>query len=247
MYTAVIFTGNQGPGLNLYAWPVYLTNWSYFVLSAHLLIALVVACVHTAEQGNHCCHREHVGDIEQTDMIDRDCDDYTPNVTSTEAEDDEVLIRQPQSLPWYMKFSWMLFNVAAVGAILVSIVYWTALYPQMKYNKTDMRFIVDFNLHGVNSIVILLEMFIAATPIRLMHFIYPLIYGAAYAIFSLIFWADDNSRVIYPKVLDWNDPGTTILVVVILALVGLPIFQLFLYGLYRLRVTVFRAIYRQRY
>ncbi|XP_064632435.1 protein rolling stone-like [Lineus longissimus] len=246
MYVAASFKEVQGQSFNLYAWPVYLTNWSYFVLSAHLLVALVVACIHTAEQGNHCCRREHVLEIEESDMTDRDYDDFTPNMTSTEAEDEEVLIRQPQSLPWYMKMSWILLNVSAVAAILVSIVYWGALYPQMSKASADIGFIIDFNLHAVNSIVILLEMFICAIPIRLMHFIYPMVYGFAYVVFSLIFWAYDNSRVIYPKVLDWNHPGITAIVIVVIAFVGLPLFQLFLYGLYRLRVCIFRAIYRQR-
>lgn len=99
------------------------------------------------------------------------------------------------------------------------------------------------HLHLLNSIVILLEMALSAIPVRLLHGLYPLIFGLIYVIFSAIYWAMDHENVLYPNVLDWNQPGMTVIVTLGLAIVIVPLLQLFLFGLYNLRLKIYKRIY----
>jgi len=188
---------------DLLPWPVWLTNWSFFLLTCHLLCAAVVILLNT------CCERRHSS---------------VPSASRSTA------------IPCYMKLSWFLFSVAAPAAIIVTTIFFAAIFPQLhrSYLSVD-----DIALHVTNTVLVILEFTIAAFPVRLLHVVYTWCYGLAYVIFSAIYWAFDHSHVMYPGVLDWNAPRTTAVVIVIVALVGVPLLQFILFGIYQLRLYIF--------
>ena len=47
---------------------------------------------------------------------------------------------------------------------------------------------LNFFLHSFNSLSCLVDILINRRPIKLLHFYLPLIYGAAYAVFSVAYW-----------------------------------------------------------
>lgn len=106
--------------------------------------------------------------------------------------------------------------------------------------------IEDINLHAMNLVVVVLELACGAVPVRLLHGVYPILYGLVYTIFSLIYWSGDHSRVLYPKILDWNHPGSTAAIIAGLLLVGVPLLQTAIFGVYKLKVCVYRRIYMSR-
>jgi hypothetical protein len=142
------------------------------------------------------------------------------------------LEQNDDDITWPMKANWILGNIVQVFAIVVTAVYFTALFPLI--GKTNF---IDINLHAVNTFLILVDTCITARPVRLFHVIHPLIYGGCYLIFSAVYWSFDHVKhVLYPGVLDWNYPGTTFIWVAGLSLVVIPSLQMVYFGFYRLRI-----------
>ena len=135
---------------------------------------------------------------------------------------------------WYMKLTWLLGNIFYTFGIVVTIVYFAAVHQ----GGTSYH---DLNMHAFNTVQIIIDIVIVARPIRLLHVVYPFVYGMCYVIFSAIFWSQDKvNNVLYANVLDWNNPGTTAIVIVVLAFGGIPLIHLLLYGIYRLRLYAFK-------
>ena len=47
---------------------------------------------------------------------------------------------------------------------------------------------LNFFIHGANSISCLMDIFISRRPMKLLHFYFSMVYGLAYAIFSIAYW-----------------------------------------------------------
>ncbi|XP_061388702.1 protein rolling stone-like, partial [Musca vetustissima] len=84
-----------------------------------------------------------------------------------------------------LKFYWCSHWCVLVVATVITFMYWLFIYPTDNANASDL-----YNLwaHGFNSILMVLDHMLVAFPTRLMHFVYPLILGLIYAIFSLIYY-----------------------------------------------------------
>ena len=106
----------------------------------------------------------------------------------------------------------------------------------------------DLNVHGLNSVLMLLDLAVCARPTRILHVLHAHAYGITYAAWSAVYWSLDHERnVLYPNVLDWNQPGVTMGVVAGLALVGIPVLQLFNLGVFKLRLYVYERVYGEKY
>jgi len=140
------------------------------------------------------------------------------------------------SVPCYMRFSWFLFAVAAPGAVIVSVIYYTSIFPQ--FHRPYLTF-EDANLHLMNTVLVILEFSIAAFPVRLLHVVYVWCFGLAYVVFSLVYWAFDHSHVLYPGILDWSAPATTSIMLLITFIVGIPLLQFILFAMYQLRIYIY--------
>lgn len=149
---------------------------------------------------------------------------------------------ESRSNPWYFKLTWILFNINIAIAPLVSIVYWALLhdYSNGDGSRDPLGDGVNVNVHGMNSVLIVIDLFVSAHPIRITHIVYVIMYSLVYTVFSLIFWAAGGvdpygNRYIYP-ILNWEDiPGLTCAYLLGLAVV-LFVVQCFMYSLYRLRL-----------
>lgn len=210
-----------------FIWPVFLTNWSCAMLTFHVTLAAIIVVLHTIKNRGHQDQNALRGDSPPPGSLD-----------ATDSNEFGFTIPIP-TIPWYMKLNWLIFAVISNIAFIVTAVYFGFLYPYLE--MPGLTFI-DFSYHGLNSIIILVEMSITRIPVNLLHFIYPLLYGIAYILFSVIFWAADHNNVIYPKVLDWNHPGITVLVTSVLGFVVVPVLQFVLFGLYRLRVFIYNKV-----
>lgn len=105
-----------------------------------------------------------------------------------------------------IKISWVLFSIATVGSILVTLLFFALLWPSYKRAGQDM----NFQLHVMNSIIVGIEFFSTAIPLRFCHVIYVLLYGIAYFIFTAIYYFAVNRTPIYSDVIDWSEPAKTI-------------------------------------
>ena len=247
VYTAVTFPTTIRP------WPVWLTNWSYLLLTCHLVLACVISVLHHGASGQHCCQRSQRAISRERRDTPRGFNstsgilaESSDGGNATDSSDFTVTFDNLEdALPWYIKLDWFLFAIVSNISFIVTIVYFVALFPQLMNIDAAPPLLEDLHLHLVNSLVILLELALTAIPIRLLHVLYPFIYGLVYIIFSAVYWAVDHKNVLYPHVLDWNEPGQTMVVVVILAFVFVPFFQFITFGLYHLRLCLDRYLSAQ--
>ena len=108
-------------------------------------------------------------------------------------------------LPWYLILQWVLYNIAFPNALLVTLVYWSVLYPRRVNFTTG---VLDIGIHAVNSVLMIGEQYLGSIPSRILHAYHSMLFGIAYLIFTVIFWSQ-TSIVIYQYILDMERPGTT--------------------------------------
>ncbi|KAH8402925.1 hypothetical protein KR222_000379 [Zaprionus bogoriensis] len=116
-----------------------------------------------------------------------------------------------ESGSWALKVYWASHHTTTVLAMLITLVFWSAIYPTFPEGPIGLYNVWE---HAFNSVCMVFDFFMVAFPTHLMHFIYPLIVGITYGVFSLIyFWAGGTdfmgNRFIY-YILDWENPGLAI-------------------------------------
>lgn len=132
------------------------------------------------------------------------------------------------------KLSWVLYNITNCLSLIISVVYWAALFNPAK-GLTAM----DFFVHGFNSIASLADIFIGRRPCRLLHFTQPVGILSVYAGFTAIYWAANGRNeagftFIYP-IVDWEKLDRTIPLIVVGILVVMPFTHLLVWALHQLR------------
>ncbi|KAK6176779.1 hypothetical protein SNE40_015013 [Patella caerulea] len=227
-----------------YGWAAYLTNWSYTILTVYLFLHLIITIVHYCLNCRRGVTLFRKIDSEQHQKYFREDNVLQRSASSeniTENSDDEIQVVVPK-LPFYVKIVWLLFTVISPAALTVTIMFWAAIYPSLKH--ANPIGIDNIQLHVLNTVIILLEHAVTAVPFRLLHFIYPTIYGLIYIIFSIIFWSGDHNRVIY-NILDWSKPGMTVGFVLLIGFVVIPILCLTFFLIHRLKLCIYRKISSQ--
>ncbi|KAI5644966.1 protein rolling stone-like [Phthorimaea operculella] len=165
-----------------------------------------------------------------------------------------VTVKKPRApadatfgLPWYVKTYWVLYNITIPVAFLITIFYWGVLRTSVKEMKYAPHPVIDLMLHGVNSLVMFVELVCSAHPSRLLHIMQPLYFAGVYLLFSLIYFFAGGTDpwgnpFIYP-VMDWSKPEQTLVVVTLTALF-LGLMHLITVGVAALRDVVARRCLR---
>ncbi|XP_070193164.1 protein rolling stone-like isoform X2 [Littorina saxatilis] len=180
------------------AWLVYLTNWTFLLLTVNtLILAVVVVYVRCSAQN-------------------------FPDGAGS---------------PWYLKASWVVYTIASVGSIMVTVLFFGLLFSGSLSP-------VSGETHLGNSVYVLLDLCVTAMPVRLLHVIYPAVYALVYCMFTVVYWAaggttSSGETFIY-KPLDWNRAQVAVPLVIGAAFVGVPLVHLIFWSLYMLRLTLNR-------
>ncbi|CAG5119926.1 unnamed protein product [Candidula unifasciata] len=229
------------------AWGAYLTNWTYTLLTIyfllHALVTLIVyiLCRGAGLQLMHSRRPEdHKRLFHETLTTSHGYEEIHSDGGTHVVVADQGLVWLHNSIPFYMAIIWILFNAVSVAAVMVTLVFWAILVP---YSNVGFINNANIQLHLVNSILVLIEHLVTAIPVRLLHVVYPIIYGLIYVFFSLFYWVDDHSHVMY-FILDWGKPGETIGYIILVGFVIIPIIHLIMYGIYRLKIRMFKKVYR---
>lgn len=192
-------------------WFIYLTNWSYSALTLHFFWGAVVSFIHAVKQQRPPAGWPGAGRWNEDEAI---------------------------GPSWYHRVSWLLHDISAATAITVTVLYWGAVYdPDSDSSNLE----IDINMHTLNSVFILSDIFVGAIPLRVLHVIYSMLFTATYVIFTVIYWGLDGTNALGQKfvysALDYsNHPGTAALYITLSLLVGLPVVQLLLYGWWTLKM-----------
>ncbi|XP_071180093.1 protein rolling stone-like [Mytilus edulis] len=213
---------------------VYLTIWTFTLLTIHLWIATVITIFYRPTMNKSGDKMQGVTNPDFLPSSVESTLSQTADLNRSNIGEDQ------RCIPWFLKLSWLLGDVVLSFEIVVSIIYFVFLFPD-KENRGAL--INDMNMHAMNTVFVLIDFCISARPVYLLHVIYPIIYGTIYAIFSVIYWTQDHVNNVLYSVLDWNSPGNAVGLVVILAVVILPLFQLIFFGMHRLKLRIYCHLY----
>ncbi|KAK6176188.1 hypothetical protein SNE40_014518 [Patella caerulea] len=235
----------------------FLTTWSYIILTTHFNMACAI-CVWSMVKA-HKSGKSEISDLNggiknqgfkhSTEEVSEEIgntevkNSYVDDNNTAKTHPDEIIDNRMKPTPWYSKISWILANIISVWAVIVSLIYYIALFP-----SNGVLLFHDVNVHLMNSVIVLIDTALCARPVRILHVIYPVIYGLTYLVFSLIYWSmDPVNNVLYPVVLDWNNAPITLGVGSGLLIVVIPSLQMMFFGLYRLKLYIFKKIYKHEY
>ncbi|XP_012160364.1 protein rolling stone isoform X1 [Ceratitis capitata] len=143
---------------------------------------------------------------------------------------------------WALKFYWASYWTTLSLATLITFIYWIFISPIDPQSPWAL-----YNLwaHGFNSILMILDHMLVAFPVRILHYVFPLIVGVVYAVFTLIYYyaggVDIYGNPYIYEILDWSKPGAATLTV-FGTFVLTFIFGCIHFGLYKLK----RFIYNKR-
>jgi len=148
-----------------------------------------------------------------------------------------------RSLTLLTKISWVFYNLANPIAIAITATFWGALYDYSTPMKPQ-----EFLFHAVNSIAVVLDLFVGARPFFLLHVYQPFCVMFCYCTFTVVYWAAggvgaEGEHWIYP-IIDWDDPGNTSLVVVLMFLMLIPL-QGVMWGVHLLRDLIYRKFVKK--
>ena len=107
-----------------------------------------------------------------------------------------------------IKVSWLLYNVVVVSAILVTTGYFSyVLLNNVSVEPSWITEIGNLHRHGVNSVVVIVDLVLMAYPVRLLHFVYSALYGWTYASVSFAYWYQNPTRNVVYEQIDYGQPA----------------------------------------
>jgi len=155
---------------------------------------------------------------------------------ATERFKQNVLADDEKDLPPVLKLLWALCNINCSLSVMITLVYWIALYtPERHYLDFE-----NFSGHLLIAVANLLDVFISDRPWRMLHAIHSIIFGGVFGVFSIIYFLAGGTNYysepyVY-HIIDWAHPMRTLLVMGGVS-VFLVIFHTIFYLLYRVRLV----------
>jgi len=99
---------------------------------------------------------------------------------------------------WLTAFTWVLFETVLANAVFLDIVYWALLYRPCRVIT-----FVDFSLHALNGILMVIDLFLNAMPFEIGHMPFALGYAMVYVLMTIGLYEDQNFDMPY----GFLDPG----------------------------------------
>ncbi|ELT98345.1 hypothetical protein CAPTEDRAFT_224936 [Capitella teleta] len=166
-------------------------------------------------------------------------EDIKKSMKLTPNQDGDGLASAPKPTPpsVAIKVFWIFHSTACNLSVVITLMVYMVMYPYLgAFSALIQVDAITLNCHGINSLIVLIDLMLSSVPVRILHFVYPAIIGILYVVFSLVYWSlDKYFNVLYFGILDWNDPGIASGISVLLIFVVVPLIQLFLFGLSLLR------------
>lgn len=223
----------------IYLWYVYLINWIYLMLCLYLIWYFFVTVVFFLQnfmlfnnRSDLDCYRKMFFEIRS--FFFYIVIEYREVFSLDFVFGNEVFV-----FFWYFKMVWVLFSIVSVGSVLVTLVFFIFFWLLFDILSIGM---MNFQFYGINLVIIGIEVVFSVVFCRFYYFVYVLFYGIIYFIFSVIFYGVGNIEFIYLGVLDWRKFGQIILFCLILGFIGMFIFQLFFFFVYKIRMFIYKKL-----
>ena len=208
---------------------IYVTNWNYTLLVIYFAFATILS---SKTLYDDLLNERDVASSpkgQQIPMVefDNESGDEEDEDPGNDARDKDVLRLEHKLL-------WLMHVISANGGLFVTAEYWTILF---KDHAVDANSITK---HALNSVFMLIDTCLSSIPVRLVHWLYALLYFAVYLLFSVIYWQLGGTNVqgkpyIYSALNYDHFKAKTGGVLVGFLLLVLPLLQLFLFGVTKLR------------
>ena len=89
------------------------------------------------------------------------------------------------------------------------------------------------NFHIVNAVYVVLNLFVAKKPMKILHMIHPMIFGLTYAVFTAVHqWA---TGIVLYGIIDWNNLARTLPLFLGMLFIGIPFLHTLFWALTKLR------------
>ncbi|XP_078585110.1 protein rolling stone-like isoform X2 [Branchiostoma floridae x Branchiostoma japonicum] len=241
---------------------IYATNWTFIIQTVYYNMAAVVtalACFNIGtrpdEIANSVRRRRELTTSQRTTTFLLGENGNLADIESDSEEEDNLKVEvsgaPPDDLLWYHKTMWVLYNVMAPIALLITFSRSLAmgLHKSLQWIASDLDPMTDILHHLCNGGIVLVDIFVSATPTRILHVIHPFAYSCVYNAFLVIYWVSGGfgitgTRWVYPMI-DFSDDRWRPSVVFVYAglFVVVPVFHLLVFGLYKLRCAIVRCVF----
>ncbi|XP_078657447.1 protein rolling stone-like [Branchiostoma floridae x Branchiostoma belcheri] len=195
---------------------IYLTELGYIILTAHTIVSAILCFV----------------DLYGSRFFPKSPEVHPTfpdeGFSTTRSTDAIHQTSQPRTLSRYYKWYWVLYNVAFGIGVYITIAYWALLADS--YGPSSILF------HAMNTVVIVIDVFVSGLPYRLLHLVYPSAFGFAYVVFTVIYWVAGGTDFfgrpwIYPVIDYGGNPAMAAGVAAGSVLVAIPLCHVILFGL----------------
>ncbi|ESN97801.1 hypothetical protein HELRODRAFT_177866 [Helobdella robusta] len=130
---------------------------------------------------------------------------------------------------------WMARHLGYCGSLVVAVCYYSLEYNTKSTSETTY---LDINSHILISFVIMVDLFLSASPIKLLHFVWATMAGSLYTLFTYIYFRMYD-EVLYYTIFNWRDPSMASLYFLIITIFGSLLCTIFLYFCYLMRIFLY--------
>lgn len=134
------------------------------------------------------------------------------------------------STPWFAKAAWMLQDLLLPMTFFVFVLYFALVMDWSKPPAFPYR---EYFEHGLNFIIMMLDVFLSRKPVYLLHGLHFFFFAMTYVVFTIIYHAANGTNCrgkpyVYAAV-DWNNPQKTITLMAMLLFVAVPAVNILLW------------------
>ena len=215
---------------------IFLTNWTFTLLNMYFILATTLSCIALYKDMKN--REAPSGQSRETPVV---AIEMGPGA---EEEDSGERARENDALRWEHKLLWFIYILSATAGLWVTAGYWSVLVGDDIINANNIT------KHALNSVFMLIDTWLSSIPIRLVHWLYALLYLATYVLFSVIYWllggTNNQGKPYIYLALNYDDFQAKIGgLLVFFMLIVLPLLHLFLFGVTKLRNYLHKR-YRDR-
>ena len=205
-------------------WLLLLTSWNYLAETVLFIFSSAVTLRHVI------AHRHKDGRME-LETLRTDNDNCNSRLYGSHEEGESESITSISVLD---KLYWLLHSTILVICTEVTVIYWALLHDYKRNMALNLRDYLLIDRHGINLILLVIDFSVSKTPVRILHAVYPMLFGTIYTAFNVGYYTVTGEEI-YP-ILDYaNKPGLAFAYIAGGILVVTPLCQHFWYCAYRLR------------
>lgn len=221
-------------------WLIYLTIWSFLLVTVSLLGLSFLSFMHCVNQMRQNGREAPSEGCSASDGRASLKEENESNEATRYIENQDNITDEHERT-FHVKLIWLLWIFASANALIVTLLYWTMVF------KPPTSF-MDISLHALNVIFVLTELLLGTIPVHLLHGLYAMVIACIYAVFTVIYWAAGGrdifgNRFIY-KPLNYENghPAYVAGTLVASIFVIIPLLQLVIFVLYLLRCYLRKKI-----